>query len=129
MKKKLIALSVCASLTFAVVTPAFAWRSGCYPGYGYGYGFRYGVSPGYAAGAAGGAMALGLVAALLIGSAIKNRNNVEKQMLDSAASANQYENYLIGLQYYNSHSTQPVTPLSKEKWIRWRTTNGLNVIQ
>lgn len=118
-------------LSLVLTAPAYAWRPVPYPVY---YPYPYyptynGVSPGAAAGIGAGALGLGVLAGLLIGKAIANRNEAEKNMLDSAARANQYENYLIGLQYYNANSKKPVTPFSKDQWIQWRTSNGLETLR
>lgn len=115
-------------LTFCLATPAYAWRpySPCY--FPRPYYYR-GVSPGAAAGVAGAALAVGALAGLLIGSAVAGQNQAELNMLDSAGRANQYENYLIALTFYNANTRSPVAPLSRDQWIGWRAANGLEVLR
>jgi hypothetical protein len=50
-------------------------------------------------------------------------------MLDSAARANQYENYLTALSYYNANTRSPVAPLSRDQWLTWRAASGLEALQ
>lgn len=115
-------------LTFCLATPALAWRpyGPCY--YPRPYYWR-GVSPGAAAGVAGAALVVGALAGLLIGQAVAGRNQAELNMLDSAGRANQYENYVIALTYYNANTRSPVPPLSRDQWIGWRAANGLEVLR
>lgn len=115
-------------LTFCLATPALAWRpyGPCY--YPRPYYYR-GVSPGAAAGIGGAALAVGLLAGLLIGSAVAGRNQAELNMLDSAGRANQYENYLTALTYYNANTRAPVTPLSRDQWLTWRAASGLEALR
>jgi hypothetical protein len=75
-------------------------------------------------------LVVGVLAALLIGQALaQNRHQVELRMLDAAVRANQYENYLIAVSYYNANSRQPVAPFSREQWRRWRLANGLEMVR
>jgi len=118
---------IVALLTFCLSTPALAWRP-CGPFY-YPRPYYYrGVSPGAAVGAGVAALAVGVLAGLLIGSAVAGRNQAELNMLDSAARANQYENYLTALSYYNANTRAPVTPLSRDQWAGWRAANGLEAL-
>lgn len=114
-------------LTLCLATPALAWRP-CRPLY-YPRPYCWEVSPGAAAGAAGAALVVGALAGLLIGQAVTGRNQAELNMLDSAARANQYENYLIALTYYNANTRAQVAPLSRDQWIGWRAANGLEVLR
>ena len=115
-------------LTFCLTTPALAWRAygPCY--FPRPYYYR-GVSPGAAAGVAGAALVVGVLAGLLIGAAVAGRNQAELNMLDSAARANMYENYLTALSYYNANTRAPVTPLSRDQWLAWRAANGLEALR
>jgi hypothetical protein len=104
--------------------PAYA-----YPYYGY-YGphYRDGVDPAVAIGI-GCAIAAGIIAVFLIRRVRARRNQVEEGMLDSAAKANQYENYLISMQYFNANSRHPVKPFTREQWIQWRNARGYEVLK
>lgn len=115
-------------LTLCLSTPALAWRpyGPCY--YPRPYYYR-GVSPGAAAGVGVTALAVGVLAGLLIGQAAAGRNQAELNMLDSAARANQYENYLTALSYYNANTRAPVAPLSRDQWANWRAANGLEALR
>lgn len=115
-------------LTLCLTTPALAWRPYYRPCY-YPKPYYRGVSPGAAAGVAGAALAVGVLAGLLIGSAVAGRNQAELNMLDSAARANQYENYLTALSYYNANTRAPVTPLSRDQWLTWRAASGLEALR
>lgn len=115
-------------LTLCLTTPALAWRP-CGPFY-YPRPYYYrGVSPGAAAGMAGAALVVGALAGLLIGQAVAGRNQAELNMLDSAARANQYENYLTALSYYNANTQAPVAPMSREQWLTWRAASGLEALR
>jgi hypothetical protein len=72
---------------------------------------------------------VGALAGLLIGQAVAGRNQAERNMLDSAARANQYENYLTALSYYNANTRSPVAPLSRDQWAQWRAASGLEALQ
>jgi hypothetical protein len=106
--------------------PAYA-----YPYYGY-YGhdrhYRYGVDPSVAIGI-GCAISVGILAVFLIGRDRAKRNQAEEGMLKSAAKANQYENYLISMRYYNSNSRHPIEPLTQEQWVQWRNVRGYEVLK
>ena len=118
-------------LILVLADPAYAWRPGpyYYPGPYCGCGYRR-ISPGAAAGLVGVALVAGVLAGLLIGNAIANNHSQgELAMLDSAVRANQYKNYLIGLSYYNARASQQLGPLTKEQWVRWRVSNGLETIK
>ena len=110
-------------LVLSLSAPAFAWRP-----YGpYYYYPRY--NPGVAAGVGAGILAVGILAAILIGKEAADRNQAEQNMLDSAAGANQYENYLIALSFYNKNTNYPVTPMGRDQWVQWRTSNGLEALR
>lgn len=110
-------------LTLCLATPAFAWR----PYGGYYYPRPY-CRPGVAGGAVGAAVVVGVLAGLLIGAAVAGRNQAELNMLDAAVRANQYENYLTALSYYNANTGSPVAPLARDQWLRWRAANGLEAL-
>lgn len=115
-------------LTFCLTTPALAWRPYYRPCY-YPKPYYRGVSPGAAAGIGVAALAVGVLAGLLIGAAAAGRNQAELNMLDSAARANMYENYLTALSYYNANTRSPVAPLSRDQWLTWRAANGLEALR
>lgn len=110
-------------LTLILAIPAYAYRP--YPYYGNPY-YRQSPPAGYWVGV--GAVGAAALAALLIGNEVRSRNEAEIRMLAGAVRANQYENYLIGMQYFNAYTRRPVTPFSREKWIQWRINKGLEYI-
>ena len=118
---KTLKIIIITLLILSLSVPAFAWRGYGYPRYGYGCG------PG--AGIGAGIVVVGLLAVLLIGKAVTGRSQAELDMLDAAARANQYENYLIALSFYNKNTKYPVTPLSADQWVHWRNANGLDALR
>ena len=122
---KLLKIITITLLILSLTTPALAWRSYGYPRYGCGYRYGYGAGAGIAA----GVVVVGLLAVLLIGKAVADRSQAELNMLDAAARANQYENYLIALEFYNKNTSHPVTPLNVDQWVQWRTANGLEALR
>jgi len=117
-------------LILSLTTPAFAYRGYGGPAYypRYGYGCR-GGGFGAGAGLGAGVILVGVLAYILISKSIADGNQAELDMLDAAARANQYENYLIALSYYNKNSKSPVTPFDREQWLQWRSTNGLEALR
>ena len=117
-------------LILSLTTPAFAYRGyrgpAYYPRYGYGCGGR---SFGAGAGLGAGVVLVGVLAYILISKNIADSNQAELDMLDAAGRANQYENYLIALTFYNKNSKNPVTPFNREQWFQWRSVNGLEALR
>lgn len=122
---KLFKIIIITLLILTLTTPALAYRGYGYPRYGCGYRGGYGAGAGIAA----GVVVIGLLAYLLIGKAIADRSQAEQNMLDAAARANQYENYLTALEFYNKNSKYFVTPLSVDQWEQWRNANGLDALR
>lgn len=104
------------------------WRP-CYYPVPYRFYNCPGLSPGAAGAIAGAGVIIGLVAVLLIGKALTGYSGAEQNMLDAAARANQYENYVIGIRYYNANSRNWVVQMTKEQWFAWRTANNLEALK
>lgn len=130
-----IPIIVCL-LVFILVTPAWSGGYGYYGYYPYHaysstcrpfYGCA-GISP--AAAIALGSIIVVAIVAGIIYVKVKQRNQrINAEMLESALNANQYENYQIGLRYYNADSQIRLRALSKKDWIKWRESNSLEVLK
>jgi hypothetical protein len=118
---KLFKTIIITLLILSLSVPAFAWRGYGYPRYGYGCGAGAGIGAGI--------VLVGVLAVLLIGKAVADRSQAELNMLDAAARANQYENYLIALSFYNKNTSYPVTPFNVDQWVQWRNAYGLEALR
>jgi len=114
-------------LILVLATPAWAWRGGgCRPYYRpYGCGGR-GIGPGAAAGlVVGGALLVGIVALAVAGSS----GSGNQAMLDAAANANMYGNYLIAIDAYNRSARNQVRPMPEGQWETLRRALGREVVK
>jgi hypothetical protein len=123
MRAIIILLTVCLAAPAYAWTPCYAPR--CAPRCGCGHGCGCGC----AAGAVAGAGLLAVVAVALLTRPFRGSTKAEEAAIESAGRANQYENFLIAVSAYNKISGKGIYPPSRDEWMRWRASQGLDVIR